>query len=239
MTKKLRLGEILVNAELISSTQLRSGLAYQKQWGVQLGEALVTLGFISEVDLLKTLARQLQLPAVNLAKTHISVDTLGLIKAEFAEKHAIIPLGKRSEKGKDILLVATTDPTNLNLMDEIRFHANLPVKFVITTRSSILKAIRKFYFKEKVDFSEGIDNRIRKMQNLSDSDMVVYKTDKDKEMLTELPFNKPGDAQPAPAKADMHGDRMVISKEFQALLRLLIKKGVISRSEFINELKKL
>lgn len=241
MTKKLRLGEILVGSGIISDQQLRQGLAYQNQWGVQLGEALVTLGFITEVDLLKVLAKQLQLPAVNLAKTFISPDTIKMVRAEIADKHCIIPLGKRVEKGQEVLLVASADPTNLVLLDEIRFLINLPVKFVIATRTSIKKSIQKFYLHQDVDFNKGVDDRLQKIKTMKPEEMVVIRDDK-----SSGTFNPPTNAEIAakaapPPKGDTESVALPpgVSKEFQALLKLLIRKGVISRSEYVNELKKL
>lgn len=230
--KRPRLGEILVNSGIISEQQLRSGLAYQNQWGVQLGEALITKGFISEVDLLKVLAKQLQLPAVNLAKTFISQETLKHIKVGFAEKYSVIPLAKRIEKGQEILLVATSNPTNLTLLDEIRFMVTLPVKFVIATKSSIIKAIKKFYMNERVNFAEGSDDRISKIKQMKEEDLIVLKNNK----------RSVAEQYSKSSKKTVGGEiyeKTGVSKEFQALLKLLIKKGLISRNEFINELKKL
>lgn len=243
LEKKEKLGEILIKAGLLSETQLRSGLAYQRQWGIQLGEALVTLGFLTEVELLKVLARQLHIPAVNLAKTYVSDETLKLIKSDFAKKHSIIPLGKRITKGQEILLVATSDPTNLSLLDEIRFIVNLPVHFVIATRSSLNKAIKKFYFKEKVDFVEVAESRIAKIKKMKDEDfkMSTNDTSRDEPEFEISPekLDTPLTMKQELSKQDTLATRIGISKELQALVKLLIKKGYISRTEYINELKKL
>lgn len=237
MIKKARIGDILVSAGIISDVQLRAGLAYQNQWGVQLGEAFVVLGFITEVDLLKALAKQLQVPAVNLAKTFISPETLKLIKPDLATRNCIIPLAKRIEKGQETLLVATADPTNLMVQDEITFLINMPIKFVIATRTSIKKAIRKFYYNERVDFAADVDDRIKKLSEVKDEDLVVLKNEKSSPQLAEeIPeLSIPVDYSPKPVRASS----TPVSREFQALLRILIKKGLITRSEYIDELQKL
>ncbi|MBN2383767.1 hypothetical protein JXQ70_12905 [bacterium] len=245
MEHREKLGEILIKAGLISEIQLRSGLAYQRQWGTQLGEALISLGFISEVELLKILAQQLQIPAVNLAKTFVSDETLKIISPNFAQRHAIIPLGKKTSKGQEVLLVATSDPTNLSLLDEIKFMINLPVRFVVATRSSIIKAINKFYFKEKVDFSQTDESLVAKLNKMNEGDLVLTKDDSASVFQIDLAQTAPEPKQESKQQPTLLQQQATlasksgVSREFQALLKLLIKKGLITRTEYINELKKM
>ena len=59
---KMRLGDLLVQEQIISDDQLQLALQQQRQTGRKLGTTLIDLGFISEVQLLTFLARQLDVP---------------------------------------------------------------------------------------------------------------------------------------------------------------------------------
>jgi len=244
MSHKAKLGEILLQSGMISQSQLKSGLAYHNQWGIQLGESLVILGFISELDLLKVLSKQLHIPAVQLSKRKITPGTLKLMKPEFADKYTIMPLGKKRENNKDFLYVATTDPTNITLLDELRFVANCQIKFVVATRTSIKKAIRQYYYNEEVNYEEGIDLRIEKLKTMNDNELEVYSTDQPEpemdislEPPPELPIEIPEIPLPLevpsiPDSAKLH------CEDAQILYNLLVKKGLISPQEFMEEKRK-
>ena len=61
----LRIGELLIQAGLITASQLQSALTAQRIFGGRLGTNLVEHGFVSEVDLARVLARQLGITMVD------------------------------------------------------------------------------------------------------------------------------------------------------------------------------
>ncbi|MFC1853228.1 hypothetical protein ACFL27_23770 [candidate division CSSED10-310 bacterium] len=242
MSKKLKLGEILVKTKMISEEQLKVGLAYQRQWGMQLGEAMNALGFVTEYNLLRVLSHQLRIPAVNLYKVKIQTDVLALISSDFAESHCVFPVKKKIEQGKDHLLVATTDPTNLDLLNEIQFLINMPVKYVVATRTSIKKSIQKYYFHLDIDFTDETEDRYLLFKDVKDEEFVLLKADT---MTMTEPLNKvkPGKKTTAPAEEEKfpQPDSAVqykISKDSRAIVNLLIKKGIITKQDFIDEFYK-
>jgi len=68
LAKNLRLGEILKHAGIIDDFQLNSALSYQRHWGGHFGESLIRLGYLTEDKLQNFLARQFDLPQVELSE---------------------------------------------------------------------------------------------------------------------------------------------------------------------------
>ncbi len=140
-----RLGDLLVEAGLIDSFQLRSALAEQQKWGGRLGNHLVRLKFITEEKLIKFLSQQLKIQYVDINKIKIASSTIELIPEEIATKHNILPLGIKAQGGKKALFIATSDPTNLEAVDEIQFLTGYTVKPVLAADTAISNNIKQYY----------------------------------------------------------------------------------------------
>ena len=148
---KLRLGEILVAEKKIDQVQLKSALAHQRRWGKKLGDCLVDLGFVSELDLVRTLSRFLRLPLIDVTRldsTKITKEILGLVPLPVARKVRAVPLATREIKRKKRLVIATSDPTNYAAFDEIQFKAGLPLLVMIAPDSDIDWFLRKYYMND-------------------------------------------------------------------------------------------
>ena len=113
--RKRRLGDLLIEAGLITQEQLVQALAHQKTHGGRLGSVAVTLGFISEQQLESNLGKQLGLETCDVESINPPGDILRLLPESVIRKHEIIPL---SVKGK-VLVVGMIDPSNLAAIDEI------------------------------------------------------------------------------------------------------------------------
>jgi type IV pilus assembly protein PilB len=142
---KKRLGDLLVEAGLIDQFQLRSALSEQQKWGGRLGNHFVRLKFITEEKLIKFLSQQLKIQYVDITKIKISPSSIELIPEEIATKHNILPLGIKGEGGKKTLFIATSDPTNLEAIDEIQFLTGYTVKPILAADTAISKGIRDYY----------------------------------------------------------------------------------------------
>src|SRR3954471_17469011 len=112
-----RLGDLLVREGLISREQLEKALQEQRQNGTRVGYNLVKLGFIQETELTKMLARQFKMPAVDLTRFEVDPRIAKLIPSDLAIKHLVLPL-KRDGR---TLTVAMADPTNLGVIDDLKF----------------------------------------------------------------------------------------------------------------------
>src|SRR3954468_7107296 len=136
-----RLGDLLVREGLITRDQLDKALQEQKQNGTRVGYNLVKLGFIAETELTKMLARQFKMPAVDLSRFEVDPRIAKLIPADLAVKHLVLPL-KRDGR---TLTVAMADPTNLGVLDDLKFITRYDIFPVIGGEFTLKGAIEKLY----------------------------------------------------------------------------------------------
>jgi type IV pilus assembly protein PilB len=136
-----RLGDLLVREGLITREQLEKALQEQRQSGTRVGYNLVKLGFIQETELTKMLARQYKMPAVDLSKFEVDPRIARLIPADVAIKNLVLPL-KRDGR---TLTVAMADPTNLGVLDDLKFITRYDIFPVIGGEFTLKSAIEKLY----------------------------------------------------------------------------------------------
>ncbi|TLM64498.1 MAG: hypothetical protein FDZ69_11655 [Deltaproteobacteria bacterium] len=161
--KNLKLGEILKQAGIIDDFQLNSALSYQRHWGGRLGESLIRLGYISEEKLQGFLARQFELPRIELAGRRISEDVLQYIPVEKAREFNVIPVERREMSGTIHLVVAMTDPTNLLAIDTLQFLTGCRIRPALAAAESIVQAIDRNYGKAPEIVQESLDISIEEM----------------------------------------------------------------------------
>ncbi|MHB1299134.1 MAG: GspE/PulE family protein [Gemmatimonadaceae bacterium] len=136
-----RLGDMLIREGLCTPEQMQKALVEQKQQGIRVGSALVRLGFVNEVDLTRMLARHFRMPAVDLTRFTADLKIARLIPAEVALKHHVLPL-KRDGRS---LTVAMTDPTNLRVIDDLKFITRCDIIPVIAGDMALRQALEKVY----------------------------------------------------------------------------------------------
>ena len=136
-----RIGDLLMREGLITKEQLDKALQEQRQNGTRVGYNLVKLGFIQETELTKQLARQYRMPAVDLSKFEVDPRIAKLIPTELATKHLVLPL-KRDGR---TLTVAMADPTNLGVIDDLKFITRYDIFPVIAGEYTLRNAIEKYY----------------------------------------------------------------------------------------------
>tara|TARA_R110002072_G_scaffold42064_20_gene118613 strand:+ start:25918 stop:27648 length:1731 start_codon:yes stop_codon:yes gene_type:complete len=129
-----KLGQILVAQGAINAEQADQGLKHGKETGKRLGEALVDLGVIEEMVVLKALAAQYGMKYVDLSNEKIAklIDDDSLDKGVM-KKHLVLPLGKSGGK----MRLAIHDPMDLEMLDNIRFRLNMDVEPMLATKSQI------------------------------------------------------------------------------------------------------
>ncbi|MCL2451071.1 MAG: hypothetical protein FWD17_19165, partial [Polyangiaceae bacterium] len=141
-----RIGELLVDAGVLSQSQLEQALFAQRKDGRKLGHLLIELRLVSEIQLTQTLSRQLSVPWVSLYHVDFSRSLLNLVARETAEKYALVPIFLRPARNQgDTLYVAMDDPTNEAAIDEVARASSLTVKPMIACPSDIRAAIRVYY----------------------------------------------------------------------------------------------
>jgi type IV pilus assembly protein PilB len=139
--RKKRLGEILLEAGLLSETQLTQALADHKKNNLKLGQYLVRKGIVSELDIVDQIARQLNVKKFSPAEFPLDMKLAGLIPLETANRYQVIPL----KKSGFLLTIAMIDPMDINAMDEVEVVTNLEVEVVICTEQDFNQLFNNLY----------------------------------------------------------------------------------------------
>ena len=122
---------------VISEAQLDQALAYQKQQGVRLGEALLTLGFCREAHISRALADQLGMPFVDLEETPPSRELLREFPSSLARRLGVIPV----EKKDGGLVVVARNPLDFTVDAALRKELGIPVVVVSGVESQIVRIL--------------------------------------------------------------------------------------------------
>jgi len=134
-TKKIRLGDLLVEKGLITEEQLQHALSEQKKLGRKLGGTLVELGMIDENSLLNLLASQLNIPLIDINNHNYSNEVAKLLPESIARRYRALVLEDRNRD----YLVAMADPTDIYALDEIQSKLSKPVSLAIVRESALLE----------------------------------------------------------------------------------------------------
>ncbi|MEM7563461.1 MAG: GspE/PulE family protein [Pseudomonadota bacterium] len=134
-TKKIRLGDLLVEKGMITEEQLKFALGEQKKLGRKLGGTLIELGMIDEKSILTLLSSQLQIPLIDINNYDYSDDVAKLLPESIARRYRALVL---EDRDKDYL-VAMADPTDIYALDEIQGKLNKPVSLAIVRESALLE----------------------------------------------------------------------------------------------------
>ena len=132
-----RLGDLLIREGLITKEQLEKALQEQKSNGQRLGYNLVKMGFVQETEITKMLARQYRMPAVDLARFEADPKIIKLVPADVAVKHLVLPLKREGRT----LTVAMADPTNLSVIDDLKFITRYDIFPVIAGEYTLRTAL--------------------------------------------------------------------------------------------------
>ena len=140
--KRRAMGEILVNAGIISQRQLEKALEEQQgNKQRRLGSILVEKGLIADEIVAQVLASQLRLPFVRLADLTIAPEASRLMNGRLATHHMSIPI--RYEDGT--VTVAMANPHDLIAIEDIEIETESNVEAVVATLADITSAIVRVY----------------------------------------------------------------------------------------------
>ena len=139
--EKVRLGDLMVLQKIISHEQLQFALEQQKRSGRRLGRVLVDNGFVNEEQISEALAKQLNIPYINLKYYHINVDHIRLLPENHARRFRAIVLEPRNGQ----LLVGMADPTDLFAFDEITRILKRDIDVAVVNEGQVLESIDRGY----------------------------------------------------------------------------------------------
>ncbi len=166
-----RLGDLLVREGLITREQLSQALQEQRNSGMRLGYTLVKLGLVEETEITKMLARQYRMPAVDLARFEVDPRIVKLIPAEVAVRHTVLPLKREGRT----LTVAMSDPTNMTVVDDLKFITRYDIFPVIAGEYTLKTAIERYY--EQTDAQ--LQNILKDIEGEEDLEVIEEREDED------------------------------------------------------------
>ena len=139
---KMRLGDLLVHENIITSEQLDNALSAQRSSGRKLGDTLIDLGFISEPQLLRFLAQQLNIPFLDITQRRIDPEQAQLIPETYARRYRALVLEADDEE----VLLGMSDPTDLGGLDQLgQLVAPRKIELAIVQEHQMLEAFDTVY----------------------------------------------------------------------------------------------
>jgi len=142
--KKIRIGDLLVEAGAITDEQLQEALAKQKEEGGMLGNIIMDLGFISRELLITVLTTQMGIEYCEVRTIQIDESVLNLVSKDLVQKYHAIPIGY-AEDNPNILQVAMADPMDLMAVDDISISSGLQVEPLLSFQDDLDNVIGKYY----------------------------------------------------------------------------------------------
>ncbi|WP_148861642.1 GspE/PulE family protein [Marinobacter fonticola] len=139
--KKIRIGDLLVQNQVITEEQLMTALREQKNTGRKLGRTLIDLGYVDEDNLLNFLSRQLEIPFVQLRHFQFNLNLVKKLPEALARRFRSIVLAEQSGE----LLVGMADPMDIFAYDELVRVLGQPVKQAVVRESELLSTLDLVY----------------------------------------------------------------------------------------------
>src|SRR5690606_25700575 len=130
-----------VQQKLLSEDQLAFSLEEQKRTGRKLGRVFVENGLVSEEQISHAIARQLDIPYINIKFYNLHADTVRMVPETVARRFRAIVLEDRGST----LLIGMADPTDLFAYDEIARTIKRDIELAVVTESELLHAIDRIY----------------------------------------------------------------------------------------------
>lgn len=150
--KNIPLGQILLEHGFITQQQLNEALVKQKSSGGKLlGEIVLEMGLVSETQLAQALSSRLKVPFVDLASIKVDIKAVGKIPEATAREKVVIAFAINHNR----LMVATHDPMNLYLFEDLKVVTGMDCIPQIATKSAIEEAIEKYYSRQAMDSTMG------------------------------------------------------------------------------------
>jgi type IV pilus assembly protein PilB len=211
---------VLLQQGAITRAQLDLALVLQRQSKQRLGEVLIERGILSEARLMDALAEALGIPKVDLRAAPPDRAALKLLKPAFCEAHGVFPFAFETQSGRKRLVTALADPLNLSVLEEMTFTTGHAIAPRLASPSEIRSAIAHHFHgippSERTDTAAG-------------EEFVI---------LHEGGAEAAPEPPPALLVEDAPEELGELERKFWTLMRLLVKKRVITQAEFDDALKK-
>ena len=144
--RRKRLGELLVEAGVLTDEQIGKALEVQRSemQGQKLGSVLINLGYITDRQMVQALTEQLGYGEVKLSRERVGEEITRLIDERLLREYSLFPFGF-SEKNPNILKVAMSDPLDIRAVDDMSVITGFQIEVYVTTQRDIAAAIDRYY----------------------------------------------------------------------------------------------
>lgn len=176
-----RIGDLLVQNQVITSEQLSRALEIQRDTGQKLGRVLVDQRMVDEDQFLSFLSQQMEIPFIDLKRFQFDVALIQRLPETYARRHRAIVLQEKPTG----LLVGMADPMDIFAFDEIERILQQPVEQALVRESEVLNTLDLVYRRteEIASFAEELDEELTEGQfdlealtlNADDSEAPVVK----------------------------------------------------------------
>ena len=137
----LQIGQMLIDAGIMTSEDLERGLKEQKKSGKFICTTLIEMGLLQEDTFLPILARKLNMPLVKIKTLDIKADVISKVPAKFATHYRLIPIALEG----NAISLAVTDPLDIHTLDDLKLLLGFEIKPVLAGEKDILEAISRYY----------------------------------------------------------------------------------------------
>lgn len=234
----LRLGELLIQAGVLTQEKLDRALHEQQKSRQRLGRILVDHHLISESGMVDALARTTGLARLDIATVSVEPARMrALIDPFAAERENVVPL--HADPKRRVLVVAASDPTNVVPLDDLAFRSSLRVEAVLGTEAEVEHLINHVFHNQPLDreFSHKVRAHGGHLPVPEVDSAVPLAEDL---MLPELPPPARTSAPPEPSLSELFGPLLMIqenlARELQAVFELLVEKGWMTREQYLDRL---
>jgi len=187
-----KLGEMLVQAKLITRDQLDEAVTVQDDHGGRIGYTLIKLGYVEEDTITQFLSQQYGVPAINLSVFDIEIEIIKLIPSDVAQKYQVLPVSRQGAT----LTLAMTDPSNVFAMDDIKFMTGYNIEPVVASELAIRDAIDRYYgsttalelkkVMDDIDLEEEDDSGLEVIEDEDEIDVDTLETSSEDAPVVKL-----------------------------------------------------
>ena len=145
--KRKRIGQQLVEADLITQAQLEEALRLQSAQGGRIVEILISLGYLDAGTFTRFLARQPGIPSINLQHYEVPWEMLTLVPREFAVNNEVFPLDRMG----NLLTLAMVCPLDTETIQKLETQTGLRIKPLLCAPADVRAAIQRYYQRQPME----------------------------------------------------------------------------------------
>jgi len=224
-----RIGDVLVQANIITHKQLEDALKKQEQ-NERLGETIVRLQYASEMQILKALEDSTGVQRVSLLNFTIDEQVLKLVDESFCRRHVMIPLRIDGNK----LMFATSDPLDFSVTEELRLMTGYRPKMYSAPKNEINTQIEKYYGFTRTLEALGVKQNVsmdevtEEEDDFSDTPMVNLVN----QILTSAVFQRASDIH-----IDPLDDKVVVRYRVDGVLDIVKEFPIKILNQMVSRIK--